>query len=167
MSTSVAGVLLQEPLQVSTAVVRRGSDHVCVVNLPDNPQQQGVVGMTPQLAELIDDAWPLLWHLLERQRLPRTLPVYLFYVNPRDPVEDNATRLLSLLRSLEGKRAVWVPLSTSHAAILHCLRMILPRLLQMDLFTVHLLYIGDSANRRPLEAMAVECHMPFAFHALY
>lgn len=166
MSTSAAG-LLREPLQVSTAVVRRGHDHVCVVNLPDNPQQQGVVGMTPQLGELIDDAWPLLWHMLDRQRLPRTLPVYLFYVNPREPVEDNATRLFSLLQSLQGKRAVWVPLSTSHAAILHSLRMILPRLRQLNLYAIHLLYIGDSANRRPLEAMAAECHMPFAFHALY
>ncbi|WP_430461621.1 hypothetical protein ACQUQU_02240 [Thalassolituus sp. LLYu03] len=166
MSTSTAWSL-QDMQPASSAVLRRGSEHAFVVNMPDNPREQGIVGFTPQLSELIDDAWPILWHLLDRQGLSRSLPVYLFYVNPRERIEDNATRLLALMTSLSGKQAVCVPLSTSHAAILHSLRMVLPELRKLRLSGTHWLYIGDSANRRPLEAMARDCRMPFAFHALY
>ena len=156
-----------ETLPVSAFVFRRGMEYACVLNAPESTAGSGVSVLLPPLSELIDDAWPVLWHLIERQTPGSGLPVYLFYVNPRDPVEENASRLLSFLRTLHKKKAVWAPLSTSHAAILHAMRMILPELTQLRLADVHFLYMGDNANRKPLEAMAADSCMPFAFHALY
>ena len=138
-----------------------------VVNMPSNPINHGVVGLTPQLSQLIDDAWPLVTHVMERRDRIDAQPVYLFYINPRDPLENSAAALLDMLRSLNGQGAVWVPLSTSHAAILHTLRLILPELAGLSLQDATLLYIGDNANCAPMAAMAKESQFPFVFHALY
>lgn len=146
---------------------KRRTGSAYIANLPADPCTQGIVGYTPLLSELIDDALPVVWHLMDRSGISAALPVYLFYVNPRAPLADNATALSDLLLMLDGCQAVWVPVSTSHAAILHTLRLVMPAPDNPDLQQVHLLYIGDSANRRSMATIAADSSMPFAFHALY
>lgn len=169
MSLSTATALHEAAytLNQPAAVYRRDGLAASVVNIPDDPKRQGVVGFTPQLSQLIDDAWPLIWHQMDRIGATASLPLYFFYVNPRDPVADNAAALLSLLTSCQGRPLVWAPLSTSHATILHTLRLILPELSTLDLQQATLLYVGDNANRAPLQAMAKQSRIPFSFHALY
>ncbi|UXD86603.1 hypothetical protein [Thalassolituus hydrocarboniclasticus] len=153
--------------RVPPALSGRTDASVYIVNLPSDSASLGLVGYTPQLSELIEDAMPLVWHLLARQSLPEQLPVYLFYVNPRDQIGTNAARLLQLLKLMSGKAQIWVPVSTSHSAILHSLRLILPEAATLDLNHSSLLYVGDNANRKPMKAMAEACGMSFCFHALY
>ncbi|MCA6060247.1 hypothetical protein HUF18_10700 [Thalassolituus sp. ST750PaO-4] len=153
--------------RVPSTLSGRADACVYIVNLPADSASLGIVGYTPQLSELIEDAMPLVWHLLARQSLSEQLPIYLFYVNPRDQIGTNAARLLQLLQLMSGKAQIWVPVSTSHSAILHSLRLILPEAVRLDLNYSSLLYVGDNANRKPMKAMAEACGMPFCFHALY
>lgn len=143
----------------------RGSAYLA--NVPVNPDQNSLVGCTPQISELIEDSLPLVWHLISRAGLSDTMPVCFIYINPRLPLQENARAVLQLLQQLEGIQAAVVPVSASHTAILHSFRLILPELKGRRLAQVQLLYIGDNANRRPMAAMAGECGMPFAYHALY
>ncbi len=152
--------------RVPATLSGRADACVYIVNLPADSAALGIVGYTPQLSELIEDAMPLVWHLLARQSLSEQRPIYLFYVNPRDQIGTNAARLLQMLQLMSGKAQVWVPVSTSHSAILHSLRLILPEAVKLDLNHSSLLYVGDNANRKPMKAMAEACGMSFCFHAL-
>ncbi|MAD46216.1 MAG: hypothetical protein CMI02_06350 [Oceanospirillaceae bacterium] len=136
-------------------------------NVPLHADQQSLAGCTPQISELIEDTLPLVWHLMSRNGLTGAVPVCFIYINPRTPLADNAAALLSLLDQLDGMEAAVVPVSASHTAILHSVRLALPELTARRLEQIQFLYIGDNANRRAMEAMASESRMRFAYHALY
>ncbi|MAK91834.1 MAG: hypothetical protein CMI13_11435 [Oleibacter sp.] len=143
----------------------RGSAYLS--NVPVNPDQHSLAGCTPQLSELIEETLPLVWHLLTRSGQSGAAPVCFIYINPRTSLADNAAALVQLFGQLDGMQAAVVPISASHATILHSFRMALPSLSGGRVSKVRLLYIGDSANRGPMEAMANESRMPFSYHALY
>ncbi len=140
---------------------------VYIANLPDDPGGQGIAGYTPQLRELVDDALPLVTYLLKRQDIGASLPVFFFFINSRLSLAENAVALTAFLHTLNGQQAAWVPLSANHTALLHTLRMVLPEYAERQMKGLHLLYIGDNANRASMAAVAESCAMPFAYHALY
>jgi len=138
-----------------------------LANVPVNPDQASLAGCTPQISELVDDTLPLVWHLMSRHSMNDAMPVCFIYINPRQHLTDNAEALLQLLQGLDGMEAAVVPVSGSHASILHSFRIILPQLKRHNLSRIRFMYIGDNANRRPMEAIAGDCHMPLFYHALY
>lgn len=135
-------------------------------NIPDCPQTGGLIGYTPQLRELIRDVMPLVWHLSERHHLTDRV-VQLFYANPKESLVYNTQRLLKLMQSLRNTNHILVPVSSSHSMIFHTLRQVVPCAQEMQLDDVSLFYIGDQANRNPLQAISSTCDMSFFFHAQY
>ena len=135
-------------------------------NIPDDQSGAGLIGYTPQLRELIQDVMPLVWHLVERHQL-QNRSVQLFYANPKESLVYNTQRLLKLMQSLRNTNHILVPISSSHSMIFHTLRQVVPCAQEMQLDDVSLFYIGDQANRNPLQAISSTCDMSFFFHAQY
>ena len=153
--------------RIPSSLTERPDSRVYLANLPNHSATAGLVGYTPQLQELIRDALPITWYLIDKQGLGCDRVVHLFYANPKESLQVNSERLLELLEGLSMTDHIWVPVSTSHSMILHAFRNILPELKYLHLASVPMLYVGDNANRRSLKAMADMCKMPFYFHALY
>lgn len=143
-----------------------GRPQVYLNNLPDSPSSSGLLGYTPQIQELIEDVMPLVGHLAERHQLLNRA-VQLFYANPKESLVHNTQRLLKLLQRLQGSNQILVPISASHSMIFHTLRQVVPCAREMQLEDVSLFYIGDQANRNPLQAISSTCDMSFFFHAQY
>lgn len=152
------GMLLPSPIA--------GQANVFLNNTPDSSSASGLYGYTPQVRELIDDVMPLVAHMAERHQLEHRV-VQLFYANPRESLVHNTQKLLKLLQALQGSNHILVPLSSNHSMIFHTLRQVVPCAQQMQLEDVSLFYIGDQANRNPLQAISSTCDMTFFFHAQY
>jgi len=139
---------------------------VYINNLPDARGDSGLSGCTPQLQELIRDVMPLVWMMMDRHQLQERA-VQLFYANPRESLVYNTQKLLKLMQELRGSNHVLVPVSANHSMIFHTLRQVVPCAREMHLEDVSLFYIGDQANRNPLQAISSTCDMSFYFHAQY
>lgn len=153
-------------LLIPASMVGRNNAQVYLANLPDNSSSAGLMGYTPQVRELIEDVMPLVWHLVERHQL-EDRPIHLFYANPRESLVHNTQRMLKLLQQLQGTDHILVPISSNHSMIFHTLRQVVPCAQEMNLTDVSLFYIGDQANRNPLQAISSTCEMSFFFHAQY
>lgn len=143
-----------------------GQHQVYLNNAPDSSSASGLFGYTPQIQELIGDVMPLVSHMAERHGLENR-PVQLFYANPRESLVHNTQKLLKLLQALQNTNHILVPVSPNHSMIFHTLRQVVPCAQQMQLEEVSLFYIGDQANRNPLQAISSTCDMTFFFHAQY
>jgi hypothetical protein len=150
---------------VPETLTGRSQAQVYLNNLPDTTSS-GLIGYTPQIQELVEGVMPLVWHLADRHQLNGRV-VQLFYANPRESLVHNTQRLLKLMQQLQGSNHILVPLSSSHSMIFHTLRQVVPCAQEMNLEDVSLFYIGDQANRNPLQAISSTCDMSFFFHAQY
>ena len=152
---------------VPVALTGRPEKRTYLANLPVHNGRAGLIGYTPQLQELISDAMPVAWHVMDRRERGSEQPLHLFYVNPRESLECNASRLAEFLRCLAGKHRTWLPLSSSHTLILPTMLMCMPQLVGCELSSLTLLHIGDCALRPGLELFARDSGMSYCFHALY
>ena len=140
---------------------------VYLANLPSRQQGSELVGYTPRLQDLIEDAMPLFWHVLERNLIESERPVHLFYVNPANSLQENGRRLIDLFTRLSGTDRICLPISSCHSMLVNTFRFALPYLREMELGEVALVYIGENANRKTMETVSKECGMAFYFHAFY
>ncbi|WP_370315147.1 hypothetical protein [Thalassolituus sp.] len=152
---------------VPVALTGQSGKQVFLTNLPAQSGRSGLVGYTPQLQELIAEAMPFAWHVLDRQKAAADQPLHLFYINPKEPLESNVDRLVDFLRSLAGTHRTWLPLSSSHTMMMHTLLLSLPQLVGIELSSLTLLHIGDNALHPGLELLARNHGMGYCFHALY
>ncbi len=165
--TPAAQVSMNAGHPVPASLTGKSDRGVFLANLPSRQQGSELVGYTPRLQDLIEDAMPLFWHILERNLIESERPVNLFYVNPADSLQENGRRLIDLFTRLSGTDRICLPISSCHSMLVNTFRFALPYLREMDLDKVALVYIGENANRKTMETVSKECGMAFYFHAFY
>lgn len=163
---------VQQTKPVAISIPDRKGRGVYLSNLPSyseatSSEGRSLIGYTPQLKELIEDSMPLFWHMLERNNLNQELPIFLFYINPKETIRANAEKLICFYERLEGTDCICLPVSNCHSVLLNTYETALSSLEYMDLSSVTLVYIGDDSNQRVMSRIAKEAGMPFYFHALY
>lgn len=139
---------------------------VLLANVPYEPATTSLIGMTPQIQELVSEAMPTIWHCLERESVAMVWPVLLFFVNPRASAMQNANCWAQVMQSIGGHPHVLVPVSSSHSMIVSMLKEWADW--PSPACTEHaLLYVGDAANKNTLQQICTQSQMTFFFHALY
>jgi len=151
-------------LPVPTALIGRSGKKVYIAN---RPAYQGSDGYDPHLQDMIAEAVPFACHVMERQVPASVEPLHLFYIDPKESLDFNVTRLVGFLRSLCGTKRTWLPLSSSHTMMMHTLLLSLPQLVGLDLSSLTLMHIGDNGQHPGLELLARNHGMGYCFHALY
>lgn len=152
---------------VPSTLTGKSDRGVYLANLPIRQKGSELVGYTPRLQDLIEDAMPLFWHILERNLIESDRPVHLFYVNSAEPLQENGRRLIDLFTRLSGTDRICLPISSCHSMLVNTFRFAMPYLREMDLDEVALVYIGENANRKTMSTVSKECGMAFYFHAFY
>ena len=154
-------------LPVPASLTGKSDRGVYLANLPSRQTGGELVGYTPRLQDLIEDAMPLFWHILERNLIESDRPVHLFYINSSESLQENGRRLIDLFTRLSGTDRICLPISSCHSMLVNTFRFALPYLRGMELDDVALVYLGENANRRTMETVSKECGMAFYFHAFY
>ena len=152
---------------VPSALTGKSDRGVYLANLPTRQKGSELVGYTPRLQDLIEDAMPLFWHILERNLIESDRPVHLFYVNSAEPLQENGRLLIDLFTRMSGTDRICLPISSCHSMLVNTFRFAMPYLREMDLDEVALVYIGENANRKTMSTVSKECGMAFYFHAFY
>lgn len=119
------------------------------------------------LHNLVDDVIPIINHVVRFHQLQAFQRIHVFWLDPRQSLEDAGRQLLEFLAGLSGSRCLWVPLTSSHSSLVNAMSMVLPGLQCLDLASVVMIYIGDHGNCMPMRRMAEVCHMPFYFQASF
>ena len=117
------------------------------------------------LRNLVDGVVPVINHVVRFHHLQAFQRIHVFWLDPRQSLEDAGRQLLEFLAGLSGTRGLWVPLTSSHSALVNAMSMVLPGLQCLDLSSVVMVYIGDHGNCMPMRRMADVCRMPFYFQA--
>jgi hypothetical protein len=135
-----------------------------LINLPAiNPDD--VDDHSLYLRDLVDGMLPIVGHVVRYNHLQAYPQINIFWLDPHLSLDVAGRQLLEFLASVSGSRTLWVPLSSSHSALVNAMSMVLPGLQCLDLSSVVMVYIGDQGNCVPLRRISGACKMPFYFQA--
>lgn len=143
---------------------RKAVPLIKLINLPAiNPDESDDYVLHQR--ELVESMLPVVEHVVRFNHLTHYPQINIFWLDPNQGLEQAGRQVLDFLASIAGARALWVPLSSSHSALVNALSMVQPGLQCLDLSSVVMVYIGDQGISQPLSRIAASCEMPFYFQA--
>lgn len=143
---------------------RQAAPLIKLINLPAiNPDDSDDHALNQR--ELVESMLPVVEHVVRFNHLTQYSQINIFWLDPHQSLDQAGRQLLDFMASLAGTHTLWVPLSSSHTALVNALSMVLPGLQCLDLSSVVMVYIGDQGISHPLGRIAASCGMPFYFQA--